>query len=203
MILGLFIRYVAHRARGPIHDGDVSRRRGLRLVLNGERLSVRRPLRAGFGDFRRVGQVHYLAAVAGNREEVVNFSAAVIGLEDEPFAVRRPGRAGLAIVGLAQLDGPSACGAHFPDVVAPGEVGGEDDFLPVWRPGAVADRSGVEKIVHRNRRRSQRWQRRNRLGVGNLARVWRIRSKHNDRAHQNECQAAEFHKRLLSKRIAP
>ena len=88
---------------------------------------------AGFGDFRGVGQIHDFAAVTGNCEDVVNFSAAVIRFENDPFAVGRPGRAGLAIVGLAELDRPSAGSAYFPEVVAPCEIGSEDDFFSVRR----------------------------------------------------------------------
>ncbi len=148
MIRGFFLRQVAHRARFPVHDGDIGGGSGLRLVRESDGLAVARPDRAGFGNFRSVGQVHDFAAVAGNREEIVNFAAALIGLKNDPFSIGRPRRTGLAIVGLAQLDGPAARSAHFPQIIAAGEVRAEDHLFAVRRPGAAADRARVKKVVH-------------------------------------------------------
>ncbi len=148
MVRGFFLRQVAHGARLPVHDGDIGGGSGLRFVREGDGLAVARPDGAGFGNFGRVGEVLHLAAVAGDGEEVVNFAAALIGLKDDPFSVWRPGGAGLPIVRLAQLDGPAARGAYFPQIVAARKVGAEDDLLAVGRPGAAAHRARVKKIVH-------------------------------------------------------
>ena len=77
--------------------------------------------------------------------------ARLIRLEDDPLSIWRPCSARLAIVRLAELDRPAAIGADFPKVVAPGEVGDEDDLLSVGRPRAGAGGASIEKIVHGNR----------------------------------------------------
>ena len=155
MVRGFFLRQVAHRARFPVHHGDIGGGSGLGFVGKGDGLAVARPHGAGLGNFRGVGEVHDFAAVAGNREEIVDFAAALIGLKDDPFSVGRPRGTGLAIVGLAQLDRPAARSADFPQIVASSEVRAEYDLLAVWRPGAAADGARVKEIVHRDRDRSQ------------------------------------------------
>jgi len=51
---------------------------------------------------------------------IVNFGAAVIGLEDDPFAVRRGGQSRFKIVRPRELERKSAIGGYGPEIETAG-----------------------------------------------------------------------------------
>ena len=169
----LFVRQVSHRTRLPIHHCNVGHGRGLLLVRNRELRSVRRPARRRLRNIVRLRQIHGLAAAARYRENVVGLRSAAVRLIQNPLAIRRPNRAALPVIRLAELNRPSARGAHFPQIEAPGEIRGEHNLFAVRRPGAATGCARVEEIVDRHRPRARHFRRSDFLGVGNLARIRR------------------------------
>ena len=83
----------------------------------------------------------------GHGVEIPEFVAGVVLLVDDPFAIGGPGGAVLPLVGLGQLNRPSAGGAHLPQIGAAGNVTGEYDLLPVGRPGGAENTLCVVKVV--------------------------------------------------------
>ena len=169
MIRGLFIRQVANSACVPVHHCNVRRRRGLRLVVQGDQGSARRPLGTRFRDLVGLGQIDDFAAVRGHRIEIIDFSATFVGLKQNPLSVGRPHCTQLSVVRLAQLNWPTAARIHFPEIHSTGEVAGEHNLLTVRRPRTAADRAGVEEIVDRYRTRTRHLRGYDFLRVGNLA----------------------------------
>src|ERR1039458_1748557 len=123
-------------------------------------------MRILLADVRRVGQVDHLAAVAGYSVEIPEFIAGVVLLVDDPFAIRGPGGVVLPLLGLGQLNRPSAGGAHFPQIGAASNVTGEYDLLSVGRPGGAENTFCEVKVVD--------WHRPQQM-TNNGANNWRIR----------------------------
>jgi len=152
-VFGLLVGEFADRLGLPVEQGDVGGGGILGAVGDGEGAAVGRPLRAVFGDVGSIGQVDDVAAITGNGEEVVEFSSTKVLLEDDPPAVGGPDGAGLNVVGLEKLNGPSSGSGDFPDVVAAGEVGGEDNLAAVGGPCGSRDVAGVIKLRNGDRAR--------------------------------------------------
>src|SRR5581483_10292266 len=136
--------------RAPVHDGNVRDRLGARLPAQEELPAIRRKLRVSFGDIGSVGQVSGGAAAAGNGEQIVDLATAAIRVIDDVPAVARPHRAELAVIGLAELDGPASARRDFPEVEAAGEVGGEHYLRAIGRPRRAGDGTRVVEIVNGN-----------------------------------------------------
>src|SRR6202022_4370400 len=85
-----------------------------------------------------------------DHEQVPLLVAVVIGLEDDPSAVRRPLAGHLPLVGDGELQRPTAFGRYDPEIVAPAGVIGEADPFAVRRPPPAADGAGAVKAVERN-----------------------------------------------------
>src|SRR5215469_3475006 len=68
---------------------------------------------------------------------------------DDPFAVGRPNSAVLPVIRLRQLDWPSPCSAHFPEIGPTRDVGGENNLLPVRRPSSTKHVACVIKVIDR------------------------------------------------------
>jgi len=177
VILCFFLRQIVNCARFPIENRDIDRRSRIRLVIHRDPGSIGRPDGICFGDIGGKAQIGDFAAVARDRVEVVNFSAALVRFENDPLSVGRPCRAALAVVRLAELNWPTSCCLHFPQVVAARNIGREDDLLSVGRPGWADDSARVEEIVDRNGASAKLSLRRKRLRIGDFACVRRIRSE--------------------------
>ncbi|HEY6352768.1 MAG TPA: hypothetical protein VI636_25515 [Candidatus Angelobacter sp.] len=61
----------------------------------------------------RVGQVEWLATLAGNGIEIVDFMTTNILAINNPLAIRRPDGTALAVVRLQKLDGPTPLASTF------------------------------------------------------------------------------------------
>ena len=174
MVRRLFLREISDSARLPIQNRYVGCGSSFWFVADREEFAVVRPDRTRLRNVRRTRQVHYFAAVARNRIEIVDFAATFVGLEDDPLPIRRPDRARLPIVRLAQLDRPSAIGIHLPEIVAAREVGRKDNLFAIGRPCASADRACEEQIVDGNWICALNGGRCDRFRVGNLAGIGRV-----------------------------
>src|ERR1700745_454999 len=121
-------------AGAPVEQGNVVLGAVLRLIGESNGVAIVGPVWILLANVRRVGQVDDFAAVAGDGVEVPEFIAGVVLLVDDPFAVGGPGSVVLPLVGLGQLNRPSAGCVHLPQIGAAGNVTGEDDLLSVGRP---------------------------------------------------------------------
>ncbi len=203
MVFCFFLGQVVNGARLPVENRDVDGGSCFRLVVDCEAGTIGRPDGSCLGNIGSESEVGNFAAVAGNRVKIVNFAAALVRFEDDPFAVGRPYRIRLAIVRLAELNWPTAGGIDLPEVVAAGDVGREGDLMAVGRPGWADDPAREEEIIDRDGAGAEFTLRGERLRVGDFACVGRIGSENgkSDKHQQAECEAAYFHRQ--PPKIAP
>ena len=147
MVFCFFLGQVVNGARLPVENCDVDGGSRFRLIVDCEAGTIGRPDGSGFGNIGSESEVGDFAAVAGNRVEVIDFAAALVRFEDDPFAVGRPYRVGLSIVGLTELNWPTTGGIDLPEIVAAGDVGREGDLVAVGRPGGAEDSSREEEVI--------------------------------------------------------
>ena len=140
-LFGRVLREVGDVARGDVHQLDLVARAGLRLGGVGDRAAVGRPCRIDFGGLRRGRQVHYIAGLGRDHEDVPLLVAIVIGGVGDPGAVGRPHRLRLPLVADGELHRPTAGRRDEPEIVAAADVGDERDLFAVGRPGRAADQA--------------------------------------------------------------
>ena len=173
MIGRCFVSQITYRPRVPIHHCNVGDWRSFLFVRDGKLRSVRGPARRSFGNIVGLRQIVRFASSAGNREQIIGFRSCVVRLIKDPFSVRRPESATLAVVRLAELNGPAARGTHLPEIEASGKIRCKHNLLAVWRPSAASGCPRVKKIINGHRACAAQFGRRDIPGLGNLAVVGR------------------------------
>jgi len=93
-------------------------------------VSVWRPVRVLFASVRSFCQIDGFAAIAWYGVKIIEFVSGLVLLVYNPLSVRRPNRTGLQVVGLRELDGPSARCPHLPQIKATRNVAAKQHLLP-------------------------------------------------------------------------
>src|SRR5579884_276523 len=145
----LFMGQQPDFAGAPVEQGNIVLRALLRLIAKSNAAAVVRPPWTLLANVGRVCQVDDFSTVAGDRVKIPKFITGVVLLVDDPFAIRGPRSAILPLVGLSQLNRPSAGGVLFPQIGPAGDVTGEYDLLSVGRPGGAENILCEVKVVDR------------------------------------------------------
>jgi hypothetical protein len=122
---------------------------GLGLRHIGEPLAIGRPARRFFRNIRRARQIPDFSGCGGDGEQVPLFIAVVVGLEGDPFTIRRPASRNLPLIGDGQLQRPTATGIDDPQVLPPTGVGCEADSPAIRRPPPGADAARMVEPLQR------------------------------------------------------